>query len=658
MNERGKWVVLSLLALIGLSLLPLPSVKAGEIEAISFPPENLGVVSTGSIVELRFGATFLEVVRSMALIDVNYSEMAFLFENFNVTLNDCDISDQFTISVKRGRILLNCSSLTPANGTLLICLKFKAGFLSGNYTFRWRYIYISYQSPPNYPTVVDESGASRVRVIFGTRVSFFEGWNLIGIPLNPANPSIENLFGDNLSKVDYIFGWDNEYKSWEYWISGMSSSYQTIKELEPGKGYWIYVSENFTQWIFFSLPSFHNITQPGLNGTIFIGDIASSTNQFEFELPFVNNIIIPDLNEYARKLGYNITFTFVLEDAQGQAAVHLEKVQGLHAMGVDLIIGGRWSSQAQSALSYINENNILLFSPSSTSPLLAIPEDNLFRMCPNDQVQGSTIAEMLWSWGIEAVIVIQRGDPWADSIYNIFEKEYPKLGGEILARVRYAAEVTEFSSYLEQMEEVAKEAVEKYGAEHVGVLALSFSEIVTIITQTKDYPTIYNLIWFGSDGTALCHQVIDDAPEHGDHLKLLSPLAAPEPSEKWENFYERYYEILNKPPSYYDGCTYDIAFAIAKAVLLTQSTDPSDVIRVLPLVCDDTYGVTGWCKLNEAGDRAGSNYDIWGVAIVDGKALWARYGYYDYATGKIYWFEQGIASDGTRVPGLHPPGHS
>ncbi len=204
--------------------------------------------------------------------------------------------------------------------------------------------------------------------------------------------------------------------------------------------------------------------------TIQFGDIVAQTSDLETYKPILDNVILPDINEYAKLLGYDVKFEGLLDDAQAQAAIHLEKVQSFKAMGVNLLICGRWSSQAQAALSYVNENDMIMFSPSSTSPLLWIEGDRLFRMCPNDYIQAPAIAKMLWTWGIEGVIVIQRGDPWADGIYNIFKDEFPKLGGEILAKVRYAAEVTEFSSYLEQMEEIAKEAVEKYGAEHVGMV--------------------------------------------------------------------------------------------------------------------------------------------------------------------------------------------
>ena len=227
--------------------------------------------------------------------------------------------------------------------------------------------------------------------------------------------------------------------------------------------------------------------------------------------------------------------------------MHLQKVQEFHDERVDLIIRGRWSSQAQSSLDYANDNEMLLFSPSSTSPQLAIHDDNLFRLCPDDNQQAPAIAEMLWSWGIEAVTVIQRGDVWADGIYNKFKDEYPVRGGVILKRIRYAEDVQDFSNYLADAEAEASNAVGVYGAKHVGVLILSFAESVTMVTQAKDYSTIYSLKWFGSDGTAMSQQLIDDAPEESDHLKIFSTLAAPEYSLKFNEMAERWYNLVSRP---------------------------------------------------------------------------------------------------------------
>ena len=370
--------------------------------------------------------------------------------------------------------------------------------------------------------------------------------------------------------------------------------------------------------------------------TVEIGVISSTTDGLENYATIID-LANKDITDYMAQKGLDYSFTYWIEDAQGSAAVHLEHVQKFKSIGIDLLIGGGWSSQASASLSYINENDMLLISASSTSPLLAIPGDNLFRVCPDDRSQAPAIAEMLNSWGIKAIIVIQRADIWADGIYNALANDYPALGGVIAERIRYVNDATEFSSYLARAEEIAKELVGQYGAENVGIEIISMTESVAIVAQARDYPTIYNLKWFGTDGTSLNQQLIDNAPEESDHLKIFSTLAAPLDSEKFWNVYERYYLFSNQPLTYYTAALYDACWVYALSIIEANSADAMKIKTVLPSVASNYVGITGQCMLNEAGDRFKTNYDIWGYGIEDSSGKNVKYGYYDSGSQRVIW---------------------
>ena len=380
-----------------------------------------------------------------------------------------------------------------------------------------------------------------------------------------------------------------------------------------------------------------------------VAEISSTTEGLETLTPFQEEVVLVDINEFLDKLEYDVTYTTMIDDAASNEAVHLEKVQSFKAMGINLVVGGRWSSQAEMALSYVNENDMLLFSPSSTSPLLAFPDDNLYRMCPTDMVQAPAIAEMLWSWGIEACLVVQRGDPWADGIYNIWEIEYPKRGGEILGKIRYAAEVIEFSSYMETANGIITEAIEEYGAEKVAVLIISFWEAATMVTQAADYPALMDVYWFATDGTAFETRHLDDAPKVSAHMKLFATLAAPGYSPKYSALSKRYKAATARDMDFYTAADYDCNWVIVNAVLEAGSFDALDVIPLIPTISNNMFGASGWCKLNEDGDRDIINYDIWGIDYVDGEPAFVRYGMFDGATGKVSW-DLSLVTPGSHIP--------
>ena len=387
-----------------------------------------------------------------------------------------------------------------------------------------------------------------------------------------------------------------------------------------------------------------------LDGAVIkIAEISSNTNALETLTPFVEEIIVPDIQAYLDLLGYDISYEVLIDDAASNEAIHLEKVQSFETLGVDLIIGGRWSSQAEMALSYVNENDMLLFSPSSTSPLLAFPDDNLFRMCPTDFVQAPAVAEMLTSWGIEHTLVIHRKDAWADGIYNIFKTEYPERGGTILGEIAYAGEVIEFSSYVQTAANIITEAIADYGAEKVAILVICFEEGATMVTQASDYPSLMDVYWFGTDGTTFETRFLDDAPDVSVHIKLFSTLAAPGYSTKYDALSTRYRASTSRDMGFYEAADYDTNWAILNAVLAAGSQEALDVIPLLQTVTYNMYGASGWTKLNSDDDRDIISYDIWGVDYVAvDEPRFVRYGVFDGTSLKVTW-DTSLVTPGSQI---------
>lgn len=369
--------------------------------------------------------------------------------------------------------------------------------------------------------------------------------------------------------------------------------------------------------------------------TVKIGVILPSEFSGEYSPPLIS-FAQEDINEYMVENGYDYRFEFIIENAMADSDLHLEHVKSFHLSGVDLIIGGGWSIQAQGSLDYINENNIIMLSHGSVSPILAM-SDNLYRLCPNDYAQGPVLAEMLSSWGIEKLIVIQRDDAWANGIYDTLEVEYSKTGGIILKRIQYPPETTDFTDYLSEAEAAASEGASKYGSSRVGVMLLSFSEAVSIVNQVQSYPTLWSLWWFGSDGTARSMYLIEDAPEAASYLGLFSILTTAPESTEYRQLETRYTAESGYSLGYYDSLFYDACWLYALSVLEAGSDNALDVKAVIEDVASTYEGVSGICTLDENGDRLHSDYDIWGYNMEDGAGVHVRYGFYDYLTGKVTW---------------------
>jgi branched-chain amino acid transport system substrate-binding protein len=357
--------------------------------------------------------------------------------------------------------------------------------------------------------------------------------------------------------------------------------------------------------------------------TVRIGYIASSTTGLETGKPYHEQIIAPEMNAYAELLGYGTTFEYMIDDATGQAQVHLEKVQGFKSSGITIFEGGGWSSQAQAALSYCNSNNILMWSSSSTSPTLAIADDYLYRMCTADTALAPALANVMWAAGVKSIVIFQRGDSWGDGIVNLLVPIWEQKGGEVAGeKIRYAAESTEFSNYLALADQQVATAVAKYGGEsqRVGVVILSFDEIPVILKQASGYTNIYNVHWWGSDGTAKSQRAMDDAPDEANHIGIYSLLSRETTTSRFLDLQARYEALTSQQYSTYSAYSYDIGFVLMQSILETQSEAGKDVVSLQSPICMNTFGVAGWDRLDQYGDRFAPPYDVWGFFPGDDKA--------------------------------------
>lgn len=367
-----------------------------------------------------------------------------------------------------------------------------------------------------------------------------------------------------------------------------------------------------------------------------IGATTAEATGLDSQQPMLE-IAQEDINDYCEELGYDVSFEFLLEDCEGSSTVALEKTQAFKLMGINLINGHRWTPLCQSCLKWCSENDVILLSASSTATVLHLPNDNLFRtVCP-DNIQAPAIAKMLWEYGIDACVFMYTAHAWGDGMYKLMAPAYEEYGGEILGSIRYAPECTEFSSYLAEADALIAEAIEVYGQDHVGFQMTSLTESVTICTQAADYPNLMSVPWFGSDGTARRQQIVDDAIEYAAQVRLYSTMMAPAYSPKFWEVDEKYYDASGYRLDFYEAADYDNYWLLALSVLEAGTTDPEVIKEVLPEVASRYFGASGWCILDETGDRMAGNYEIWGFGYKDGVGDHVLYGVYDLAANTITW---------------------
>jgi len=378
--------------------------------------------------------------------------------------------------------------------------------------------------------------------------------------------------------------------------------------------------------------------------TVTFGYIAP--HNLEPQQSFIEDFIAEEINAYVETLGIDVTFEWIFEDANESEIMHLAKVEALHSQGVDIFVGGSQSSMAETALDYVNMNDMLMVSRGSTNQTLEIEDDNLYRFMPLDLVQVKALAHMLMSWGIEHVALADGG--WYEDFSEAFTETYESLGGEILG----------ISLDNEELDTLVGEAITQYGSERVGVAALLWVPSF-IIADTAYYENLGNVLYMGL-GEQVQPFIIDEVGGQQTKLRMFGAWPSTSASSRWSGFVTKYEEVMGGSPpiwgdylydSIWEGATYDAIWCMVLSVLQSGSADPMKVKEVLPDVAAKYYGVTGACTLNSAGDRVPHIYDIWGYAQIDGEHTYLKYGEYNAQTDQVQWFDSALSSQNLIRPG-------
>ncbi len=353
-------------------------------------------------------------------------------------------------------------------------------------------------------------------------------------------------------------------------------------------------------------------------------------------------IAIDDINSALSASNCNLKFASAIDDYAHDNAKALSQVQSLAASGVKVVVGPLNSAAAQYILSYANSNHIVLISPSSTSPALAISNDYLFRTAPNDAAQGSADGRMLWDRGAKAAIIIEIHDAYGDGLANATATKFKALGGTVIDTIPYDESATTFTS---QVDQIATDYTNNNSTKGpIAIDAISFQEFGTIISEMNTaHPSLLNTVmpWFGTDGEAQNTIIANSSSTVGAlvaKVRLPSTLYAAANNTKTVAF-------LNAFASKYPGVacdtyclgTYDDLWLGALATLQAGSSDGAKIQAAMPGVASNTYGLTGWMGLQSSGDRVPTSYQVWKVVTAGTGGTWALAGTWDQATDTISW---------------------
>ena len=198
-------------------------------------------------------------------------------------------------------------------------------------------------------------------------------------------------------------------------------------------------------------------------------------------------------------------------DTQLDPTLALEAIKELDRRGVHVIIGPQSSAEVAMIKPYADRHNILVISQGSTASSLAIPGDNIFRMCPDDTREAAAIAALMWHDGIRTVVPLWRDDAGNQGLHDSVQTAFQTLGGAVTPGYRYEPTTTDFSTAIAAILSQVAGARLTSSASTIGVYLAAFDEVVGVFHSAQSDATLATTAWYGSDGVALSAALVGDS---------------------------------------------------------------------------------------------------------------------------------------------------
>jgi branched-chain amino acid transport system substrate-binding protein len=346
-----------------------------------------------------------------------------------------------------------------------------------------------------------------------------------------------------------------------------------------------------------------------------------------------SKLAVVDFNKYLEKIGAPWTLKMISEDSATNPVVALEKLTVLNAKGIEIIVGPETSSNIRNIKGYADSNNMLLVSCCSSAPALAIPNDSVYRLVPDDSNQGTALSKLIQHEGIQVIVPVWRGDTWGDGLSDATTSSFVERGGIIDDGVRYNPESPEFSASTSLLAEKVQGYVDEYGTDKVAVLFLGFAEILQFTQSASGHEVLDDVRWFGPGANTKEHKLIDDpiGLEFSTSVQFTTVQVAVSKNPIYEVVQAHLTEQFGHAPNTFVHSSYDAVWIIGLSILQTQSTDVTKIKSVFSDIAEHYYGAIGPTILNEAGDLAQANYEVWGIRGGE----WVLLGQYTQSTDSV-----------------------
>jgi len=366
-------------------------------------------------------------------------------------------------------------------------------------------------------------------------------------------------------------------------------------------------------------------------------DLSSTGASFGEETLTSAQLAISDINSYLARSGSGVTFALSVQDSLSTTDGAVSAIKTLASAGYTIVLCHCWSGQLSAVESFAQSNKMLILDVSSTSNLLAVPKQDIYRLIAPDSFQGKALTTLIWDKGVRKVVVIYRNDAYGQGISGVFKTDFTGLGGNVVLEAYqgsladYASEVTTLSSNVQSL---------GVGPQ-TGVLFIGFaSEAVNIFTHASTDNTLTHVTWFSSEGPKGPDIIPPKVPASIGAFETQTNLTGTFPQSIVNNtiainFLNEFQAKTGHTIFAYGEQAYDGIWLLANTILAVGSYNATAVNNLLPTLAQHMMGASGPMQMDSNGDRASQDYAVWTIVNTQGTYAFENIGGWAAATGTV-----------------------
>lgn len=303
-------------------------------------------------------------------------------------------------------------------------------------------------------------------------------------------------------------------------------------------------------------------------------------------------IAIKEINEAGGvKLGdktYNLVLNFQDDEASEDKAVTAYNT--LMDSKVDVLMASVTSGSSMAIADLSAADNILQITPSGSVAAITA-NDNVFRLCFTDPLQGKMLAEYVVEKGYKSVAILyNNADEYSTGIYEAFKEELVAAGKDsvIVAEESFVTEDVDYTAQLTKIKSTGSELIFVPGY---------YAAAAYITKQARDLGIEADFL--GSDGwDGVLGQVTDTSVLEG--AVFLSPFLPTDSNPAVQDFVKKYEEAYGAIPDQFAADGYDTVYVIKAAFEKAGTKDTADLIKAMTEI--NVEGLTGNVSFDASGE--------------------------------------------------------